>query len=266
MHGRFCSAGGGDPAWSSGFIAIVDWVHRYYGDRQALAQHYEGGKAYLEQSLLPHVNTSAGGSSLLDLSYPVTRYGDWCAPIGSPPTGTGPAIPRHTSNIINGFYWLKQLRIMAEAATSLGKTDDAKQWAALAEAGAASFVELYYDKAAGLFRDIECPAAAAAAGRVACHNVSIDGELSVQTAQALPLFLGLPPTAADRKRAGDALAADVLNGSIFPGRTTTGLVGTKYVLSELVAAGHAEVAMAVATSMEYPSWGRMLPASVHPLG
>eukprot|EP01043_Picozoa_sp_COSAG02_P061604 COSAG02_NODE_8311_length_2621_cov_2.488105_1_plen_812_part_10 len=79
-------AGGGDPAWSSGFIALIDWVHRYYGNRQVLEQHYEGGKMYLE-SLLPHVNTSAGGSSLLDLTYPMTHYGDWCAPIGSDPTG-----------------------------------------------------------------------------------------------------------------------------------------------------------------------------------
>jgi hypothetical protein len=76
-----------------------------------------------------------------------------------------------------------------------------------------------------------------------------DGELSVQTAQALPLFLGLPPTAADRQRVGDTLAADVMNGT-YPGRTTAGLVGTKYILSELVAAGHADVALTVATAME----------------
>lgn len=258
-----CSAGG-DPAWSSGFIALIDWVHRYYGDRQVLEQHYEGAKVYLERSLMPYVNTSDGGSSLLDLTYPVTRYGDWCAPIGSEPTGSGPAIARHTSNLINGFYWLKQLGIMMQAAETLGKTDDVKTWTTLAEAGAKSFVELYFDKDTGMFRDIECFPAGRQHVR-ACHNISIDSEMSVQTAQALPLFLGLPRSIGDRKRAGDALAADVLKGA-FPGRTTTGLVGTKYFLSELVAAGHADVAMTVATSMEYPSWGRMLPASVHPLG
>ena len=61
------------------------------------------------------------------------------------------------------------------------------------------------------------------------------------------------------------MAFDVLSGT-YPGRTTTGLVGTKYVLSELVKSGHAEVALTVATSMQYPSWGRMLPSTVHPLG
>jgi len=203
----------------------------------------------------------------LDLSYPETRYGDWCAPLPFNGAVVGPLAglgisARHTSNIISGFYWLKQLRIMADAATTLGKSDDAEQWSTLAEAGASSFVELYFDRTKGLFRDIECSPGKKAG---ACHNEAIDSEMSVQTAQALALFLGLPAAPAERKRVGDALAADILNGT-FPGRTTTGLVGTKYFLSELVSTGHAEVAMAVATSMEYPSWGRMLPASVHPLG
>lgn len=204
-----CS-GDGDPAWSSGFIAIIDWVHRYYGDRQVLEQHYEGGKMYLEQTLLPHVNTSAEGSSLLDLNYPNTHYGDWCAPlpfngaVEGPSAGVGISA-RHTSNIVNGFYWLKQLGIMADAATTLRKDDDAEQWSTLAEAGASSFVDLYFDKTEGMFRDIEC-SFLKKAEKKACHDQKVDSEMSVQTTQALPLFLGLPAAPADRKRTGNALA------------------------------------------------------------
>ena len=260
---------GSDPAWGSGFIAIIDWVHRYYGDRQVLEQHYGGGAAYLDL-LLEQVNTSAGGSSLLDLHYETTRYGDWCAPL---PKGTAlhsNITARHTSNLINGFYWLKQLRIMSEAAVTLGKTADAQKWAKLASDGQASYNRLYFDAEQGLYRDIECMSND---DQGACHTVSKmvagrdvgDGELSVQTAQSLPLFLGLPATQADRKRVGDALANDVMNGT-FPGRTTTGLVGTKYFLGELVDAGHADVALTVASATGYPSWGRMLPPSVHPDG
>ena len=36
---------GSDPAWGSGFIAIVDWVYRYYGDTQTL-KYYSAGAAY----------------------------------------------------------------------------------------------------------------------------------------------------------------------------------------------------------------------------
>ena len=56
LAGR-CS-GPGDPAWASGYIAIVDWVHRYYADREVLAQHYEGGAAYLEELLKGVANRS----------------------------------------------------------------------------------------------------------------------------------------------------------------------------------------------------------------
>ena len=124
---------------------------------------------------------------------------------------------------------------------------------------------MYFDQTDGLFRDIECKgggnssssgSGGSGGAPAACHNTNVDSEMSIQTAQSLPLFLGLPTdSAADRKRAGDALAHDVANGT-FPGRTTAGMVGTKYVLSALVEAGHAEVALDVATAMEYPSWGK----------
>ena len=254
-----------------------------------LRQHYANADAYM-QHLRQYVNTAgssgaaAGGSSLLDLSYPGTRFGDWVAAAG--PVASQVTQARHTSNLINGFYWLKQLRIMRAAAETLGKPADAAAWASLAKAGAASYNALYFSASEGLYRDHDCANATVgyrpgATGRAAsvdaggpkpgtiaappCRSDHKDGYMSVQTAQSLPLYLGLPTTDAETKRVGDALANDVLTGT-YPGRTTTGLVGTKFVLSALVATGHAAVALTVATAMEYPSWGRMLPASVHPLG
>ena len=250
-----------DPAWGSGFIAVLDWVHTYYADQQVLAQQYANGAAYLE-SLLPYVDTG-NGSSLLDMTFPGTHYGDWCAVVRSGNQPLAPATPRHTSNLISGFYWLKQVRIMAAAAQTLGIAADAKKWATIAERGAASYTQLYFNATGGVFQDIECSRHGGAPAW--CHNVSRDNDMSVQTAQALPLYLGLPASPTGRKQVGDALARDVLHGA-YPGRTTTGLVGSKYVLSELVATGHADVAMTVATAMEFPSWGRMLPSTVHPLG
>lgn len=251
---------GSDPAWGSGFIALMDWVYRYYGDLQTLKWHYSAGAAYLEY-LLRYVNTTSSGSFLLDLNYPTTRYGDWCAalPIAHPTS-------RHTSNLINGFFWLKQLRIMEFAAKTLGFVEDEKKWSELAEHGAESYNKLYFSGEKGLYQDIECINSKDRKARP-CHNSSInaDSEMSIQTAQALPLFLELPASKTDRIRVGNALAEDVIHGT-YPGRTTTGLVGTKYVLSELVKSGHANVALKIATNMQYPSWGRMLPKSVHPLG
>ena len=251
---------GSDPAWGSGFIALVDWVYHYYGDAQTLKWHYNAGAAYLDY-LLGFVNTTSSGSFLLDLNYPTTRYGDWCAPL---PQGAPAA--RHTSNLINGFFWLKQLRIMANAANRLGFVQDEKKWSDIAERGVESYNKLYFSSAEGLYKDIECKASDESR-RGPCHNSSAfaDGEMSKQTAQALPLFLNLPQTDADRARVGKAMADDVLHGT-YPGRTTTGLVGTKYILPELGKAGYADAALTIATNMQYPSWGRMLPSTIHPLG
>jgi len=93
-------ADAGDPAWGSGFIAIVDWVHRYYGDRDVLAQHYEGGATCLDY-LSQYVSNSSG---LLDVTYPSTHYGDWCAPLPFNGATEGPSAglgnsARHTSNM-----------------------------------------------------------------------------------------------------------------------------------------------------------------------
>ena len=60
---------------------------------------------------------------------------------------------RHTSNLISGFFWLKQLRIMAKAAETLGKTADAQKWKTMAEKGASSFNKSLLESD-GMYRDI----------------------------------------------------------------------------------------------------------------
>jgi hypothetical protein len=257
-----------DPTWGGAFIAVVDWVHSYHGNEEILEKHYDGAAAYLDY-LASYVNTSVGGSGLLDISYPGSTLGDWCAPV---PAGTALApnsTARHVSNLINGFQWIKQLRIMASAASTLGKTADFARWTSLATKAAASYNRLYFSEAEGLYKDIECKSGQQRTPLHPCHRTGEgndgDGEVTTQTVQALALHLGLPATQADVKRVGDALASAVTNGT-FPGRMVAGLVGTKYVLSELVAMGHADIALKAATSMEYPSFGRMLPPTVHPKG
>ena len=128
--------------------------------------------------------------------------------------------------------------------------DDAALWASLAADGAASYNALYYSAADGLYRDVDCAnasasasAAAAAASAVSaatataaagaaiaraakpaagaaavhpvpppCRSDAKDGHMSVQTAQSLPLFLGLPASKDEARRVGDALAADIMTG------------------------------------------------------
>jgi hypothetical protein len=182
---------------------------------------------------------------------------------------------RATSNLINGFYWLKQVGIVARLAARAGDPAAAAKWQAAFSQGAAQFNALYLAKTTtnhaanteantvaaettshhqqankaetklsssrshgavdlgagagagggGGYADIEC-SSPLDRQKQPCHETSVDGVLSVQTLQALPLALGLPPTPADAAAVGAALAAAVENGT-YPGRTDTGLVGTK---------------------------------------
>lgn len=197
----------GDPAWSSAFIALLDWVQRYHGDMETLAEQYDGAVAYVEY-LTAFVNTTDAGSHLLDLSFPGTRYGDWVSPV---PTSTAAA--RHTSNLINGFYWIKQLRILARAAGLLGKTADALRWKTFAAKAEQSYNTLFFDAAAGRYRDVDCKGPQPVNPSVHCNDPSTQGILSEQTAQSLPLHLDLPATPSDAQRVAAALVAAFVNGT-----------------------------------------------------
>ena len=39
---------GGDPAWSYGYIAILDAVYRYYGDLRSIERHYPSARDYVQ--------------------------------------------------------------------------------------------------------------------------------------------------------------------------------------------------------------------------
>ena len=76
-----------------------------------------------------------------------------------------------------------------------------------------------------------------------------------QCDQALALTLGLPPTSADFALVERNLLADIASHN---NHLDTGIVGTRYlpyVLSEL---GHADIALAIITQRDFPSWGYMI--------
>ena len=254
-NGQYCT-GGGDVAWGSGYVNVLDWVHRYYADHQLASFHYENALAYLE-FLNASVHASpTPNNALLDLTHP-TIYGDWCAAVE--PYGS-----RHTSNIINGFFWLKGAGIAASLSDYLNKPDAAATWDDVYKRGRAQFNELYLANVETGYSDVVCATPGDRQSKP-CYEPSIDGPLSAQTLQSLPITLGLPSNETQWKAVGAALA-NAVTGNNFTNRTDTGLVGTKYVLPALVATGRPDLAMEIATAMEYPSWGRMLPPTVHPLG
>ncbi|MEU6034778.1 family 78 glycoside hydrolase catalytic domain [Actinomadura sp. NPDC047616] len=72
-----------------------------------------------------------------------------------------------------------------------------------------------------------------------------------QTSALIALALGLAPEES-QKAVTDRLVRDINERG---GHLNTGALGTKYLLTELTARGHGELAYKVATRRTYPSWG-----------
>ena len=239
LHNR---SSGGDPAWGAGFINTLDWNYLHHGDVKLVERHYPAARAYIT-FLSKWVS-----DGLLQLSYPRCTFGDWCAPSGSPDT---PAGAKHTSNILEGFFWIIQLERMARFATVLGHTADAVGYLQRASLARTSFLANYYDEELGFFRD-----------QTMLPNATLYGTQVVQTEQALALTLRVG-SKVQRARAAQYLADIVRNGSTFsspnrPGHLNVGMVGVKYLLPALADNGFGDVALRTMTTTTYPSFGFFL--------
>lgn len=258
------SAANSDPAWGAGFVDLLGWHYRYHGDKALLEAHWDAAVSYVDGHLAHYV---PNGSALLTTSYPGTRYGDWCAPSGEP---LSPSVARHTSNVISGFFWVRQLEVLAQVARRLGRTAAAASYAARAASARTQFGALYFDAASGVFRDPQW--------------TPVQGPHVFQTEQALALFLALDlgdaygdlgapkPAAIVAPRgvasAAAALAADIgqrgiVGGGMLEARggasphLGAGMVGVKYLLPVLTATGRGDLALAALAAPTYPSFGYM---------
>jgi alpha-L-rhamnosidase len=198
-----------DPAWGTAYPLICWHVYQYYGDRRILEEHYEGVKKYVE------FLRSREENGLVKYFY----YADWVS------------VDKTPGSIVSSFYYYYDVRVLADMAKALGRAEEAKLYADLAEKIKAAFNREYYD----------------AKSRYYANNT--------QTANALGLFLGLEPEA-DRA----AVFANLFDNVVYKNAShlTTGIVGTKYIMELLTARGNSDLAYDIAVQTTYPSWGYMI--------
>ncbi|MEU3243057.1 family 78 glycoside hydrolase catalytic domain [Streptomyces sp. NPDC006875] len=205
-----------DPVWSASYVLGTWDLYWYYGDTKAVAENYDGMKAWL--AYYEHDIAGTGGI------YTGFSYGDWLSPEGSnAPEGT------RLSGTAYIYLTATRLATMAEA---LGHDADARHFDAFAAQVKDTFNATFYHRDKGAYYDNE------AAGYR-------------QTSNLLPLSFGLVP---EEHRAAviDHLVADLhARGD----HLDTGALGTKVLLPVLTEAGHADLAYAVATNPTYPGWG-----------
>jgi len=211
-----------DPAWSSAYATLVELVWDHYGDRRVVAAHYGGLKRYIE-----FLNRSADRGLIRTLG----KYGDWCPP--------GGIVPKKTPvELTSTWYYYHDVLVMVRLASALGRSEEAREYARLAETIKAAFNGAFLGET-----------------QYAAVRVSPVDTYPNQTSNALPLYLNMVPP--DRKdKVAASLVQSVVRQQDF--HVDTGILGTRYILDVLTEAGEGEAAYRLATQRSYPGWGYML--------
>lgn len=204
--------------WGDSCILVPWALYRANGDRSILGRQYPGMKKYLADtrrwaalSLPLH-----GSSYILRLPF---QFGDWCAPYGSvqdwlkrgPWVGTA--------------YFYRSARIMSEIALILGKGEDSRRYAALADKIRAAFRKVFTDGKGRLKEEF-------------------------QTAYVLALAFGLAERDERRIMAERLRMLVKENG----GHLNTGFTATPFLLFALADNGYGKEAYELLLQDTDPSW------------
>ncbi len=209
---------GATPAWDA-FWFVVPWEsYRRHGDRRALEATYPAMRRYLD-SWIPQWTGKDGDLHAQTLT---AGLGDWVPPKGVPTVNA----------LASTAYYAQMTRIAADVARELRRPADAARYEKLFAAVRADF-NVRFLGPDGIYRERpEDP--------------------FVQTAQILPLAFDLVPDAR-RQELAARLAEDIAVSR--GGNAFVGVLGARYVLPVLTAAGRHDLACAVATQTDEPSWG-----------
>lgn len=191
------------PAWDVAYIEIPWNVYLYTGDKGLLEKHYAGFTNYLDW-------LATQGKDLIiegDL-------GDWC------PWKTETPVA-----LTSTAYLYHDAVLASKAAGILGKPEDERKYADLAERVRKAFNAKFYDAKTGLYAN------------------------GSQCAQSAALYFGL---ADDRPAVLSALLANVAK---CDDHIDSGILGAKYLLNVLTQEGRTDVAYKVAGQKTQPSWG-----------
>jgi len=211
-----------DPAWSSAYATLVELLWDHYADRRVIATHYAALKRYID-----YLGTCADEHIIRKLG----KYGDWCPP--------GGIVPKKTPvEMTSTWYYCHDIRILARLAAVLGRDEEARRYARLAEAVKDAFNTAFLGES-----------------QYAAIRVSPVDNYPNQSSNALPLYLDMVP--ADLKdKVVASLVQSVARQQDY--HVDTGILGTRYILDVLTAAGHGQAAFRMATHKSYPGWGYML--------
>ncbi|MFT4306094.1 MAG: family 78 glycoside hydrolase catalytic domain [Microbacterium sp.] len=209
--------GGGAAAhgWHAALLTIPWSLYMRTGDRSILRDAFPAIATYLR---FEYQARSTNGIAPPGL-------GDWHPPKPDPSL-------HGDTRVENTAYLYRMLRVGADIAQVLGNGAEASLFRGWARVVRSSFTEEFLDRAAGVYRG------SGDVGYRQTHNV-------------LPLAFGMVPREA-RPVVEANLVADIERRD---GHLWTGVLGTKYILRVLSAAGRQDLAHHIATVQSPPGWG-----------
>jgi len=209
-----------DAAWGGNYPLLVWYLYQYYGDRRLLEEHYAGMKRWTDYL------TSIADNHLIKDGH----YGDHMLPGEAPGKEEFVSTETPPSLVWTGYYY-RDASIISQAARLLGRTDDATQYARLADQIKDAFNTEWFDPDTSQY----------ATGS--------------QTANLFPLVLGIVPKA-NEQAVVDNIVKDIVE--VHNGHLHTGNTGTTCLIDALAEYGQGDLMYQIASQPTYPGWGYMV--------
>ena len=211
-----------DVTWAGATVAIPEMLRTQFGDERTVAEHYDSAKKWIDHM----IGFITNGIMTKD------TYGDWCMPPEDPKLihSKDPNRITHGVMLATPFFY-HDLCLMQGYATQLGKTNDAAQYASLADEMKTAFNNKYLDSNTGQYDN------------------------GTPTSSVLPLAFHMVP-ANVQYRAFNFLVNKLTDD--WHGHIGTGLVGGKYLMRVLSENGRPDLAYTILTQTNYPGWGYMI--------
>lgn len=207
---------GGGVAWGAAIAIMPCEFYLHYGDLDMLQDNYEGMKGYIR-----YMQSWVGQDGIMFSQRPGKdgkplqwfNLGEWSAP--------GKTVP---DNMVHTFYFWRCADLTAKTARALHKTDEANQYAELAEQTRQAFHKKFYDEKNGTY--------GSGGGNI------------------FALKMGVP--AGQYDKVVSALRADIKEND---GHLDTGIFGTQFFFEVLSENGMHDLAYEAINKRTMPSFG-----------
>ncbi|BBE18591.1 alfa-L-rhamnosidase [Aquipluma nitroreducens] len=210
---------GGGVAWGAA-ICIMPWeFYLHYGAKDMLEDNYEGMKGYIRYMQTWVDKDGIMFSQRVGKNGKVLKWfnlGEWVTPGDLPP-----------DEMVHTFYFWRCADLTAKAAKALNKTDDARQYAELAERTKEAFHKRFYDK--------------------------VNGTYGKSGGNIFALKMGVPEN--QYNKVVNALKADIKAND---GHLDTGIFGTQFFFEVLSENGLNDLAYEAMNKKDEPGYGHWI--------